>query len=145
MICILQRVSHAKVEINRETVGEIESGLMVLCGFEPEDSYENLQKMAHKLLHYRIFADDQGKMNLNLQQVAGKLLLVPQFTLAADTSKGLRPGFHTGASPALAEKLFNDFVNLVSHLHERPETGKFGADMQVTLTNDGPVTFRLKI
>lgn len=145
MICILQRVSEASVQVSGETIGEIDQGLMVLCGFEPQDSADNLDRMAHRLLHYRVFADAQHKMNLNVQQVGGQLLLVPQFTLAADTSKGLRPSFHTSAAPDVANQLFDQFVGLVSDKHRPPQTGLFGADMQVSLINDGPVTFRLQL
>ncbi|MDX1795379.1 MAG: D-aminoacyl-tRNA deacylase [Hydrogenovibrio sp.] len=144
MISVLQRVSQAQVAIAGESVGEIGPGLMVLCGFQPGDDISSLERMLHKLLHYRVFADADGKMNLNVQQVDGGLLLVPQFTLTADTKKGLRPSFHTSAPPQEAERLFNQFVELANSRYPKIQTGRFGADMQVTLTNDGPVTFQLQ-
>ncbi|WP_024850136.1 D-aminoacyl-tRNA deacylase [Hydrogenovibrio kuenenii] len=143
MICILQRVTQASVEVEEKTVGAIEQGLMVLCGFQPDDTSASLEKMMNKLLKFRIFSDEQGKMNLNIQQVEGRFLLVPQFTLAADTSKGNRPGFHTSAPPHLAEAWFNEFVQLMNNVYPGSETGIFGADMKVSLINDGPVTFQL--
>lgn len=144
MICILQRVSQAQVDVADQTIGKINHGMMVLCGFQPEDNQQCLKKMAHKLAHYRIFSDENDKMNLNIQQVSGEFLLVPQFTLAADTSKGLRPSFHTSASPAMAASLFEDFIQIVTDIYQTPQTGQFGSDMQVSLINNGPVTFRLE-
>lgn len=144
MICLLQRVSQAQVNVAGETVGKIGTGLMVLCGFQPEDDHSALEKMIHKLLHYRVFADAEDKMNLNVQQIDGSLLLVPQFTLAADTKKGLRPSFHTSAVPSEAQGLFDRFVMMAKERYPSVQTGVFGADMQVTLTNDGPVTFQLQ-
>ncbi|MBD3612421.1 MAG: D-tyrosyl-tRNA(Tyr) deacylase, partial [Hydrogenovibrio crunogenus] len=139
MICLLQRVTHGSVSVSNETIGQISSGLVVLCGFQPHDTTESLEKMAHKLLHYRVFSDEDDKMNLNLQLAfsgkGGDLLLVPQFTLAADTKKGLRPSFHTSASPDLAHNLFNEFVALITLKFGPPQTGKFGANMQVRLIN----------
>ncbi len=145
MICLLQRVTQAKVEVNQQIIGQIDQGLMVLVGFQKKDSPEVLPKMVHKLLHYRVFADEAGKMNLNLQQVNGGLLLVPQFTLAAETQKGLRPSFSTAASPDIAHTLFEAFVQQITDAWQAPQTGQFGADMQVSLTNDGPVTFWLEV
>ena len=148
MICLLQRVTQGNVSVSGNIIGQISSGLVVLCGFQPHDTPQTLDKMAHKLLHYRVFSDENDKMNLNLQQAfngkGGELLLVPQFTLAADTQKGLRPSFHTSASPDLAQHLFNEFVDLITLKFESPQIGKFGAEMQVSLTNDGPVTFWLE-
>jgi len=151
MICLLQRVTQAQVDIQQQTVAKIGPGLAVLVGFQPEDNKQVLKKMAHKLLHYRIFADADDKMNLNIQQVLSKshstgddLLLVPQFTLAANTQKGLRPSFSSAAPPALAKDLFEQFCTLISQAYRPPQTGQFGADMQVSLTNDGPVTFWLE-
>lgn len=144
MICLLQRAKYGKVEVNNETIGEIQKGLVVLVGFEPDDNSEKLEKMAHKLLHYRVFADDNGKMNQNVQQIKGGVLLVPQFTLAADTNNGLRPSFSTSAPPAQATLWFDEFINLVRHKYPQVQTGEFGADMQVSLCNDGPVTFWLQ-
>lgn len=151
MICLLQRVTQGSVSVNHQLIGQINEGLVVLCGFQPHDTADTLKRMAHKLLHYRVFADADDKMNLNIQQMpttngktGGELLLVPQFTLAANTQKGLRPSFHTSATPALADTLFTDFITLVSNQYHPPQTGQFGADMQVSLTNDGPVTFWLE-
>lgn len=144
MICLLQRAHNGKVEVAGETIGKISTGLVILIGFQPDDSIETIKKMAHKLLHYRVFADENDKMNLNVQQVNGELLLVPQFTLAADTKSGLRPSFSTSAPPAKAAELFDLFVKEVEQQYTEPQTGLFGADMQVTLTNNGPVTFWLE-
>lgn len=144
MICLIQRVTQAKVVVNQKAIGQIGSGLVVLTAFQPNDSSEKINKMVHKLLHYRVFADEDDKMNLNIQQVKGHLLLVPQFTLAADTQKGLRPSFSSSAKPNVAIELFDEFVDKVRDATPHVETGEFGADMQVTLTNDGPVTFWLE-
>lgn len=144
MICLIQRVSHAKVEVNQQIIGEIQHGILALVGFEPNDTFANLEKMLHKLLHYRVFSDKQDKMNLNLQQVNGGLLLVPQFTLSADTQSGLRPSFSTCAPPKEAAALFEQLIHLAQQHYSNIETGEFGADMQVSLTNNGPVTFSLK-
>ena len=148
MICLLQRVTQGSVSVSGNIIGQISSGLVVLCGFQPHDTTQSLEKMAHKLLHYRVFSDEDDKMNLNLQQAfngqGGELLLIPQFTLEADTQKGLRPSFHTSAAPDLGQKLFNEFVDLMTAKFGSPQTGKFGANMQVSLTNDGPVTFWLE-
>ncbi len=145
MICLLQRVAEGRVAVNQQTIGEIQAGLVVLVGFQPDDNAETLTKMAHKLLHYRVFADENDKMNLNVQQVEGGVLLVPQFTLAANTNSGLRPSFSSSAPPALATQLFDQFASKVEQLYQTPQTGEFGADMQVSLTNDGPVTFWLEV
>lgn len=134
-----------EVVVDQKTVGAIEHGLVVLTGFQPNDSEEKIDKMVHKLLHYRLFSDENDKMNLNVQQVNGSLLLVPQFTLAADTNKGLRPSFSTSAAPEIASQQFNLFVDKMRHAYPAIETGEFGADMQVTLTNNGPVTFWLEV
>lgn len=145
MICLIQRVTHGQVDIAGETVGKIRTGLVVLTGFQPQDSTETVQKMVHKLLHYRLFADENDRMNLNVQQINGELLLVPQFTLAADTRSGLRPSFSSSMPPQQAEPLFDQFVAAVAQAYQSPQTGRFGADMQVSLTNNGPVTFWLEI
>lgn len=144
MICLVQRALNGKVDVNGTTIGEITQGLVVLVGFQPEDERANLEKMANKLLNYRLFSDEHGKMNLNVQQIEGGVLLVPQFTLAADTKSGLRPSFSTSAKPDKASTLFAEFVNLIEQKHPKVATGQFGADMQVSLTNDGPVTFWLE-
>lgn len=145
MICLLQRVTQGKVEVAGETIAQISTGLVVLVGFQPDDTPQTLDKMAHKLLHYRVFADDNDKMNLNVQQVNGDVLLVPQFTLAADTRSGLRPSFSTSAAPHKASALFDEFTALITARYRVPQCGRFGADMQVSLTNNGPVTFWLEI
>lgn len=145
MICLLQRVSQGKVEVQQSVIGEIHQGLVVLTGFQPNDTAETVEKMLHKLLHYRVFADENDKMNLNVQQISGGLLLVPQFTLAANTQKGLRPSFSSASPPAEATKLFNLFVEKARAAYPNIACGEFGADMQVSLTNDGPVTFWLEI
>jgi len=145
MICLIQRVTNAQVEVAGNTIGNIGTGLLVLTAFQPDDTPQTIQKMTHKLLHYRVFADENDKMNLNVQQANGELLLVPQFTLAADTKKGLRPSFSTSADPQQASLWFDEFVQTVTQSYVTPQTGKFGADMQVSLTNNGPVTFWLEI
>lgn len=145
MICLIQRVSCGKVTVLKQVIGEIDHGLVVLVGFQPDDTEDKVHKMAHKLLNYRLFADENDKMNLNVQQVSGSLLLVPQFTLAADTKKGLRPSFSSSASPDKAKQLFDYFVEHSKNHYPQIQTGKFGADMQVSLVNDGPVTFWLEV
>lgn len=144
MKALLQRVSSAKVEVAGRVVGEIEQGLLVLVGIEPQDGTEQLQKMLKKMLNYRVFADEQGRMNLSVKDIQGGLLLVSQFTLAADTRSGLRPGFSTAAAPEQAERLFSQLVDMARAEHAQVATGEFGANMQVSLTNDGPVTFLLE-
>lgn len=144
MKALIQRVRKAHVEVAGEVVGAIDQGLLVLVGVEPQDSEASVAKLLHKLLNYRVFSDSDGKMNLSLTEVAGGLLLVSQFTLAADTRKGLRPGFSTAAPPALGEAMFDHLVGLARQQHDPVATGRFGADMQVHLINDGPVTFLLE-
>lgn len=145
MKVLIQRVSAARVEVAGETVGEIGQGVLALVGLEPEDGRSQLEKMLNKLLNYRIFADSEGRMNCSLRDINGGLLLVSQFTLAADTRSGLRPGFSTAAAPQLAERLFGQFVAMAQEAWPQVATGSFGADMQVSLTNDGPVTFLLQV
>jgi len=142
---LLQRVSQASVVVEGATVGAIDQGLLVLVGVEPDDTRAHADKLLHKLLNYRVFADQDGKMNRSLQDIGGGLLLVSQFTLAADTRSGLRPGFSTAAPPALATELFDYLVAAAQAAHPQVQTGQFGANMQVSLTNDGPVTFLLQI
>jgi len=144
MKALIQRVSQARVDVDGETIGAIDQGLLVLVGVDRDDGPETIDKLAHKLLHYRVFGDDDGRMNLNVQQVNGQLLLVSQFTLSADTRKGLRPSFTSAAPPAEGESRFNDLVAAVREQYDRVETGQFGADMKVSLLNDGPVTFLLE-
>ncbi|HYQ52709.1 MAG TPA: D-aminoacyl-tRNA deacylase [Pseudomonas sp.] len=142
---LLQRVRGARVEVAGEIVGAIDQGLLVLVAVEPEDTREHADKLLHKLLNYRVFSDEQGKMNLSLKDVGGGLLLVSQFTLAADTRSGMRPGFSTAAPPALGAELFDYLLQQVQGQHPAVASGQFGADMQVHLVNDGPVTFLLQI
>lgn len=145
MKALLQRVSRASVEVEGHTVGAIGSGLLVLVGIEPADDEAACSRMLKRLLEYRVFADGEQRMNLSLQDVGGGLLLVSQFTLAADTRSGRRPSFSSAAPPAQGERLFNHLVGLARDLHPEVQTGRFGADMQVSLVNDGPVTFLLSI
>lgn len=144
MQALLQRVRHAEVVVDGETVGSIGPGLLVFLGLEPEDSFACGEALLERVLKYRVFADDQGRMNRSLRDCAGGLLLVSQFTLAADTSRGLRPGFSTAMAPEAAAPLFEDIVALARSRHAQVEAGRFGADMQVSLCNDGPVTFLLR-
>lgn len=144
MKALLQRVSAARVEVEGEVVGAIDQGLLVLVGVEPQDTETSAEKLLHKLVNYRVFADAEGKMNLSLGAVGGGLLLVSQFTLAADTKSGLRPSFSTAASPARGEELFDYLVHQARLKHLQVATGRFGANMQVHLVNDGPVTFLLE-
>lgn len=144
MKALIQRVTSAAVVVDGETTGAIDQGVLVLLGVEKEDNQESLEKLLQKILKYRIFSDDSGKMNLSVQDIKGGLLIVSQFTLVADTQKGLRPSFSKGAPPALGEQLYNEFVARARELHSKVETGCFGADMKVSLLNDGPVTFWLE-
>lgn len=145
MIALLQRVTEARVSVDAATVAAIGNGLLVLIGVERGDTDGGAQRLAERLLGYRVFADAAGRMNTSVIDAGGSLLLVPQFTLAADTRKGMRPGFSTAAAPDEGERLFD---RLVVHLRAggiRVETGRFGAHMRVALTNDGPVTFHLRV
>jgi D-tyrosyl-tRNA(Tyr) deacylase len=144
MKALLQRARGARVEVGGEIVGSIDQGLLVLVGVEPQDTQASADKMLHKLLNYRVFSDAEGKMNLSLRDVAGGLLLVSQFTLAADTKSGMRPSFSKAAPPALGAELFDYLLKQAKSSHECVESGQFGADMQVHLMNDGPVTFLLE-
>jgi len=141
---LIQRVSEAQVVVNGETVGAIDGGILLLLGVQKGDTKAQADKLVHKLLNYRIFSDVDGKMNLNVQQVEGGILLVSQFTLAADTQKGLRPGFSNAGDPTVAEKLYEYVLEQLRLQYEPVESGIFAADMQVSLTNDGPVTFLLE-
>ena len=145
MIGLIQRVTEAKVVVNDENIGEIQQGVLAFIGIEKEDNKEHITRLVDKILSYRIFADEDDKMNLSVKDINGGLLLVPQFTLAADTQKGSRPSFSSAASPEKAENLFNDFVVHASSKYKKIETGRFGADMKVSLLNDGPVTFWLQV
>ena len=144
MKALIQRVKNAKVDVDGETVGQIDRGILILLGVEKTDTKELADKLLQKILKYRIFNDADGKMNLNVAQVEGRLLVVSQFTLVADTQKGTRPGFSKGASPQLGEALYDYFCEK-SAKEINTQTGRFGADMQVSLLNDGPVTFMLEV
>ena len=144
MIALLQRVTQAKVDVAGATIGAIDAGLMVLVCAERGDTEKEADALLVKLLGYRVFADEAGKMNRSVTDVAGGLLLVPQFTLAADTRRGTRPGFSTAAPPAQAEALFDGLVAAARARHPAVATGRFGADMRVSLVNEGPVTFWLE-
>lgn len=145
MIGLIQRVSGAKVEIFGEKIADIGPGMMVLVGVERDDGLEQASRLAERLVSYRIFADAAGKMNRSVRDVGGAVLLVPQFTLAADTSGGLRPSFSRAAPPEVGAALFDALVAAIAATGTPHATGRFGADMQVTLTNDGPVTFWLQV
>ncbi|WP_028102298.1 D-aminoacyl-tRNA deacylase [Pseudoduganella violaceinigra] len=145
MIGLLQRVTSAKVVVDGETTGAIDGGLMVLVCAEKGDTEKEADQLLAKLLSYRVFSDDAGKMNKSVTDVAGGLLLVPQFTLAADTNSGTRPSFSPAAAPADGKRLFDYFVAQARSKHPVVGTGVFGADMKVSLTNDGPVTFWLQV
>lgn len=141
---LIQRVRGARVEVDGEIVGAIDHGMLALVGVEPQDDENSVNRLLHKLLNYRVFGDDEGKMNLSLSDVGGGLLLVSQFTLAADTRKGLRPSFSSAAPPARGAALFDLLVEQARERHPLVATGRFGANMQVHLVNDGPVTFLLE-
>lgn len=143
MIALIQRVLEARVTVADRTVGEIGPGLLALVAVERDDGPANVARMVERLLGYRVFADQDGRMNRSLVDAGGGLLLVSQFTLAADTAKGTRPSFTPAAAPEVAERLFNDFVALARQQHGQVATGEFGAEMTVSLVNHGPVTFRL--
>ena len=144
MIALIQRVSRASVEVDGQTRGAISRGILALIGVEATDSAASATRLLEKVCSYRIFPDDGGRMNLDVRQIGGGLLLVPQFTLVADTSKGTRPGFSGGAPPAKARELFEGLLEAAQAAHSPVAGGVFGADMQVHLVNDGPVTFLLK-
>ncbi|MFZ3183291.1 MAG: D-aminoacyl-tRNA deacylase [Pseudomonas sp.] len=144
MKALLQRVSQARVEVAGQVVGAIEQGLLVLVGVEPQDNRASADKLLQKLLNYRVFSDAAGKMNLSLRDVGGGLLLVSQFTLVADTNSGLRPSFSSAAPPELGAQLFDYLLSQAQLAHPVVACGEFGADMQVHLVNDGPVTFLLQ-
>ncbi len=144
MIGLIQRVRWAKVEVDGHIISQIEQGLLALIGMQKDDQTMQADKLLHKLLNYRIFVDDD-KMNLSVRDIQGGLLLVPQFTLAADTRKGMRPSFSCAKAPAEAEQLFDYLLSEAKKQYPHIQAGKFGADMQVSLLNDGPVTFSLNI
>jgi D-tyrosyl-tRNA(Tyr) deacylase len=144
LIALIQRVAGASVAIGGETVGAIDSGVLALIGVERGDTEIEAQRLAERVLGYRIFPDAAGKMNLSLKDVKGGLLVVPQFTLVADTDSGTRPSFSSGASPEVGKNLFSQFVEKAKTAHTNVQAGRFGADMKVSLVNDGPVTFWLQ-
>jgi len=144
MIALIQRVSEAAVHVNGNVVGQIPFGILALIGVQRGDSRQQADRLLQRLLAYRVFADEEGRMNLDLRQAGGSLLLVPQFTLAANTNKGNRASFTSAAPPAEGERLFNYFVEQARLLSGDVATGQFGADMKVHLVNDGPVTFWLQ-
>lgn len=144
MIALLQRVIRASVKIENKIVGVIDSGLLVFIGVEREDQEKNADRLLERILGYRIFSDSADKMNLSVQDVKGGLLLVPQFTLVADTKKGMRPSFASAAAPGHGQKLFNYLLNQAKQHHNLVAAGKFGTHMQIDLCNDGPVTFFLQ-
>jgi D-tyrosyl-tRNA(Tyr) deacylase len=144
MKALIQRVRSANVVVDQQLIGSIEQGLLVLLAVESHDKPEAIEKMAHKLLNYRLFSDDNNKMNLSIQDIQGEILVVSQFTLAANTDKGLRPSFSCAADPAIASDYYERCVEQLKASSLKVETGKFAADMQVSLVNDGPVTFMLE-
>lgn len=145
MLGLIQRVKRASVTVNNAITGEIQQGILLLLGIQKNDTEETADKLIEKILAYRIFSDENNKMNCNVQQIEGGVLVVSQFTLAADTKKGLRPSFSSAAPPAKAEALYDYFVAQMRNKHPQVATGIFAADMQVSLINDGPVTFMLEM
>ena len=145
MIALLQRVLHASVTVDKKIIGEIKQGLLLFIGIEKKDNETKADRLVERFLGYRVFADEQDKMNLSVRDIKGGILLVPQFTLAADTQKGTRPSFSCAATPELGQQLFSYVITQTSQQHAPLATGKFGADMEVNLLNDGPVTFWLQV
>ncbi len=145
MKVLLQRVSHASVTVAGKTIGDIAQGLLLFIGIEKQDELKTLERMADKVLAYRVFSDTEGKMNLSVKDINGGVLAISQFTLAAQTRKGLRPGFSDAAPPAEAEALYQQFLKILRDRYNKVECGSFGADMKVSLLNDGPVTFLLEM
>lgn len=144
MIGLLQRVNHAEVHVDGARIAAIKAGLAVLVGIERGDAFTQAQRLVERLLAYRVFPDGQGRMNRSLVESGGELLLIPQFTLPADTRKGTRPSFSNAAAPEQGERLYNELCELARRLYPKTCSGRFGAHMQLTLTNDGPVTFWLQ-
>jgi D-tyrosyl-tRNA(Tyr) deacylase len=144
MISIIQRVTTAKITVNNQDIGRIATGILALVAVEKEDTQKDAERLLERILNYRIFADDNDRMNLSLRDINGGLLLVPQFTLAADTRKGNRPGFISAAPPEKGQQLFGYLQDLATTTYPNVQFGQFGADMQVSLINNGPVTFTLR-
>ena len=144
MISIIQRVTTAKVTVNNQNIGRIDAGILALVAVEKEDTQKDAERLLERILNYRIFADDNDRMNLSLRDINGGLLLVPQFTLAADTQKGNRPSFTSAAAPEKGRQLFEYLQHLAATSYPNVQYGQFGADMQVSLINNGPVTFTLR-
>jgi len=145
MLALIQRVSEASVSVDSHKIAAIGRGMLVFVAVEPDDAAADVERMAERLLKFRLFADADGRMNLNLAAAEGEILLVPQFTLAADTASGHRPSFSGSAPPGLAARLFDDLAGRIAARGQAVATGRFGADMQVALINDGPVTFLLQV
>jgi D-tyrosyl-tRNA(Tyr) deacylase len=145
LIALIQRVASASVAVDNQVIGAIERGILALVGVERGDTQAEAERLVERVLGYRIFTDVAGKMNLSLKDVEGGLLAVPQFTLVADTNSGTRPSFSSGASPEAGRELFTVFVEKAKALHAKTESGRFGADMKVSLLSDGPVTFWLRV
>jgi len=145
MIGLIQRVNSAKVEVNQCCIGAINTGILLLLGIEKDDTSAKAERLVQRVHGYRIFEDDTGRMNRSLKDIKGELLVISQFTLAANTHKGTRPSFSSAASPALAEELYNAFIQYSQASGLMCQSGQFGADMQVSLVNNGPVTFQLSV
>jgi D-tyrosyl-tRNA(Tyr) deacylase len=145
MIALIQRVTQASVEVDKITIGEIGQGLLVFLAVEPHDTEQKASRLAERVAGYRVFEDENGKMNLNVKQISGDILVVSQFTLAADTTKGMRPSFTRAAEPKFSNKLYQYFCQQLRGQDFKVPTGQFGADMKVKLLNDGPITFTLSI
>lgn len=145
MIALIQRVSNARVEVEQCTIAQIEQGILALIAIQPGDGLEQAKRLLQRIINYRIFPDKSGKMNLSLRQIDAQLLLVPQFTLAANTNSGNRPSFSTSADPDVSKRLFEQLLVHAKQEYSKVEQGEFGANMQVSLINDGPVTFWLEV
>ena len=145
MIALIQRVTGSSVSVDGQVIASIDQGLLVLLGVEKGDDEMLAEKLVNKVIAYRVFSDVEGKMNLNVQQIGGEVLIVPQFTLAADTNKGLRPSFSSAAEPVHGKALFDAVVDIMQGKLQGVKTGQFGADMAVQLVNDGPVTFWIQV
>lgn len=145
MIALIQRVSYARIEVEQRTIAQIEQGIVALVAIQPKDEFEQAKRLLQRIINYRIFPDKSGKMNLSLRELNAQLLLVPQFTLAANTSSGNRPSFSSSADPVTSKRLFEQLLVHANQEYSKVEQGEFGADMQVSLINDGPVTFWLEV